>query len=181
MGMNQTLASVDCDATASTRSVLLSDVVASTSVIDSEGELAWLAMLERHARLINSIAEHHRGRVSNFLGDGFMVLFEDAADAVACAFRVQEASIVQGLLGIRIGVDHGDIYPYHDDWWVGRTIHIAARLTELCPSGDIVLSHRCFESARRRIALPVGVEQIVKLRGLSEPRTIHIVRPCERP
>jgi len=181
MSMNQTLASPGCDAAASTCSVLFSDVVASTSMIDSEGELVWLATLERHARLMSTLAEHHRGRVSNFLGDGFMVLFGEAADAVACAFRVQEASRVQGLLGIRIGVDHGDIYPYHDDWWVGRTIHIAARLTELCQPGDVVLSGRCFESARERIALPAGTTRLVHLRGLSAPRVIHVVRPCEQP
>lgn len=181
MGMDQTLTSVVDPGAASTHSVLFSDVVSSTSMIDSEGELAWLATLERHARLMNTLAQHHHGQVSNFLGDGFMVLFDCAADAVACAFRMQEASCVQGLLGIRIGIDHGDIYPYHDDWWVGRTIHVAARLTELCESGEVVLSESCFESAREQLALPVGAEHMVHLRGLSEPSVIHVVRPQERP
>jgi class 3 adenylate cyclase len=175
--MSETLASPLCNPIASTHSVLFSDVVSSTDMIDRDGELAWLATLERHARLLNSLAGHNSGSVSNFLGDGFMVLFDHAADAVACALRIQEASSVQGLLGIRIGVDHGDIYPYHEGWWVGRTIHHAARLTDLCDAGDVVLSQRCFDSARERIALPAGTEQVVHLRGFCEPSVVHIVRP----
>jgi len=162
-------------------SVLFSDVVASTSMIDSGGELAWLETLERHARLLRTLAGRHCGRVSNFLGDGFMVLFEDAADAVTCALRVQEASCVQGLLDIRIGIDHGNIYPYHEDWWVGRTIHVAARLTDVCEAGEVVLSKHCFDSARERVALPTGTECLVHLKGFCEPSLIHIVRPVGLP
>lgn len=164
-------------ADAVTRCVLFSDVVDSTHTIDERGDEVWLQLLERHARLVWAIAEHHGGQVVNFLGDGFMVMFEDAGEAVACALRMQYASDVQGLVGTRIGLDHGTVHPYREGWWVGRAIHVASRLTEIGGHGEVVLSHCCFEAASDRVALLDREQRVVQLRGLCEPSVIHVLRP----
>lgn len=163
------------------RSVLFSDVVASTALIDRCGDDAWLTIVDRHARAVCAVARHHRGDVVSFLGDGFMLMFAEPADAVQCALRLQTASRIQDLVHIRIGLDHGEVFHFRDDWYVGRTIHLAARLADVCGNGEIVVSHRCLERARRRIATPRTEPRRLHIRGMREPCTVHVVRPERAP
>jgi class 3 adenylate cyclase len=161
------------------RTVLFSDVVRSTALVDEFGDAAWLDIVDRHAQDIASAADAHAGVVHNFMGDGFMIVFERPSGAVACAVRLQRGSTVAGALGLRIGIDHGEVYPFRDTWLVGRTIHVASRLTDLCPDGGIAISGAA--AARASDVVPhrsVQVE-LVAVRGLSEPCLVHVVDPAE--
>ncbi len=158
------------------RSVLFSDVVASTELIDRRGEDVWLNLVDRHARAVCALAQSHGGDVVSFLGDGFMLMFDDAADALTCAVRLQTASQIQGLMRIRIGLDHGDVFRYRKDWYVGRTIHVAARLADLCDDSEIIVSGRCMRRARRSMAAPTSEARTLAIRGLREPCDVHVIR-----
>lgn len=160
-----------------TRTVLFSDVVRSTAFIDECGDHAWLEMVGDHARTIRTTVSRHGGTIASFLGDGFMVIFEDPCEALACALELQENSIDEELPGLRIGLDHGAIHPFEDGWWVGRTIHIASRLTDMCRSGDVVVSDRCFAAARPDVDDERIDTRLVAVRGLCEPCLVHAVAP----
>jgi class 3 adenylate cyclase len=161
------------------RSVLFSDVVASTEMIDRRGDDAWLALVDRHARAVCAITRHHCGDVVSFLGDGFMLMFENPTDALQCAMRLRTASRVQDLVHIRIGLDHGQIFRYRDDWYVGRTIHVAARLADLCGDDEIIVSGRCMDHARRGMALPASETCRMAIRGLREPCDVYVLKAGE--
>lgn len=160
------------------RTVMFSDVVRSTELIDRYGDVAWFDVVERHARTVDSAARAHGGTVASFMGDGFMVLFDRPSDALACADRLHRAASTRGLPGLRIGIDHGEVYAFRTDWWVGLTIHTASRLTDLSPEGGIAISHRSL--ATTGASLPHGAvdARLVAIRGLSEPCLVHLVRPC---
>ena len=162
------------DAPPSTRSVLFTDVVASTQLIDTHGERVWLDHVEQHAERVATVARRHAGDVSSFLGDGFMVVFDDPVDAISAGIELQLESAQEGLLGIRVGIDHGDVYPFRDGWWVGRTIHLASRLTDLCTRGQVAVSDRCYEPVSKRLAVPRSHARLVAIRGLDEPCLVHV-------
>lgn len=162
------------DAPPTTRSVLFTDVVASTQLIDTHGERVWLDHVEHHADRVATVARRHAGEVSSFLGDGFMVVFDDPADAIAAGVELQLETAQQNLPGIRVGVDHGDVYPFRDGWWVGRTIHLASRLTDLCERGQVAVSDRCYAPIRKHLALPSSSSRLVAIRGLDEPCLVHV-------
>lgn len=159
------------------RTVLFSDVVRSTAFIDERGEHAWLAMVGDHARTIRTTSGRHGGVIATFLGDGFMVIFEDPREALACAFELQSNSIDEELPGLRIGLDHGAIHRFEQAWWIGRTIHIASRLTEMCRSGDVVVSDGCLAAARQELCGPRVDTRLVAIRGLCEPCLVHAIAP----
>lgn len=161
------------------RSVLFSDVVASTELIDHQGEDVWLNLVDRHARMVCALAHGNGGDVVTFLGDGFMLMFDDPSDALTCAIRMQTASLVQGLMRIRIGLDHGDVFRYRQDWFVGRTIHVAARLSDLCDENEIIVSRRCMRQARLGVAAPVSETRSLPIRGLRAPFDVHVLRAGE--
>ena len=162
------------DAPPSTRSVLFTDVVASTRLIDTHGERVWLAHVDQHADRVATVARRHAGDVSSFLGDGFMVVFDDPVDAISAGIELQLESTHEGLLGIRVGIDHGDVHTFRDGWWVGRTIHLSSRITDLCERGQVAVSDRCREPVRKRLALPRSRPRLVAIRGLDEPCLVHV-------
>ncbi len=168
------------DTNAVVKTVLFSDVVASTRMASSHGDAAWLQLVDRHTRAVCAIVGTHGGELAGFLGDGFMVLFDDPAEAVVCALKIGEAARVQDLFGIRIGLDHGPVIPYRRHWYVGMTIHVAARLSDRCRSGEVLLSDRCYAAAKERTAVPAVVSTTTSIRGLDRPITVHAIRRDRR-
>ena len=157
------------------QTVMFIDVVSSTEILNQCGDAAWLQRLDRHTRAMDTIVQRHGGELSSFLGDGFMILFSDPAEAVMCALKMQTAAVVQDLFMIRIGIDHGPVLAYGDSWHVGLTIHIASRLTDRCQPGEVVLSDRCYHLARAAAAVPPVRTTDVRIRGLEGLMTVHAV------
>ena len=157
------------------QTVMFIDVVSSTEILEQCGDAAWLRRLDRHTRAMHSIVQRHGGELCSFLGDGFMILFDDPGDAVVCSLKMQTAAAVQDLFMIRIGIDHGPVLAYGDSWHVGLTIHIASRLTDQCRPGEVVLSDRCYRLARDNAAVPPVRTTDVQIRGLQGLMTVHAV------
>src|SRR4051812_20384009 len=95
--------------------ILAADVAGYSRLMatDEEGTLQALKALRRE--LIDpSIASHH-GRIVKTAGDGMLVEFASAVDAVTCAVSVQESMAVRAASGsephiaFRIGINVGDI------------------------------------------------------------------------
>lgn len=162
--------------TALTKAVLFVDVVASTEFVRSHGDHAWRTAVHRHTRAVRAISAHRGGHVASFTGDGFLVLFDHPGVAVESALCIQRANAVQGFFDVRIGIEYGEILPFDDDWYVGMTLHVASRLTDLCGPGEVVMSDRCHRVALEQIAVPAVERSERTLRGLDQPLTVCVVR-----
>src|SRR6476661_1050415 len=111
---------------------------------DEEGTLAALKTLQRE--LIDPKIVEHGGRLVKTTGDGALVEFASAVDAVRCAMQIQRAMSernaaiqedrrIEFRIGINVGdiiIDEGDIY--------GDGVNIAARLEALAEPGAICVS-----------------------------------------
>jgi adenylate cyclase len=82
--------------------------------VDEEGTLA---ALKAHRReLIDPKIAEHRGRIVKTTGDGVLVEFASAVDALRCAMEIQRAMVERNAdipenhrVEIRIGINVGDI------------------------------------------------------------------------
>src|SRR5215471_1810461 len=88
--------------------ILVADVVGYSKLIgsDEEGTLAMLQALR--AEVIEPQVVKHAGRIFKSVGDGFLVEFASAVQAVTCANAIQETNAV-GRLPLRIGLHVGDV------------------------------------------------------------------------
>jgi adenylate cyclase len=82
--------------------------------IDEEGTLAALKACRRE--LIDPKIAEHRGRIVKTTGDGALVEFASAVDAVRCALEIQRSMTERNAeipedhrLELRIGINVGDI------------------------------------------------------------------------
>ncbi|MFO7856153.1 MAG: adenylate/guanylate cyclase domain-containing protein [Paracoccaceae bacterium] len=151
--------------------ILAADVVGYSARM-GEDEAATLAALRAlRAEVLGPTVGALGGRVVKSLGDGWLVEFGAAADAVACAMRVQDRLDAPGGLRLRIGVHLGDVTHEEDDVF-GDGVNVAARLEAEAAPGGIAISDPVYgaldgtlrpsfddggERALKNIARPVRV------------------------
>ncbi len=161
--------------------VLAADIVGYSRLMraDEEGTLARLKALRRE--LFEPKVREHRGRIVKLMGDGALVEFASAVDAVRCAVAVQEglaereAGVAEETaLALRLGINLGDIIIDAGDIY-GDGVNVAARLEGLAEPGGICLSASIHEQVRHKLDLGFEVlgEQTVK--NIAEPVRVYRV------
>jgi adenylate cyclase len=147
--------------------------------VDEEGTLAALKACRRE--LIDPKIAEHRGRIVKTTGDGALVEFASAVDAVRCAMEIQRAMAdrnadipesrrVEFRIGINVGdiiIDEGDIY--------GDGVNIAARLEGIAEPGGIYLSRAAYEQVVGKVAAAFTEVGVRSLKNIDTPVQIFRV------
>jgi adenylate cyclase len=137
---------------------ILAGDVAGYSVLMGVDEEGTLSRLNAHRReFLEPTIVGHRGRIVKRTGDGVLIEFGSAVDAVRCAMDVQSGMIDRNKpvprdkrIELRIGTHVGDIIIEEDDIF-GDGVNIAARLEGIAQPGGICLSDDTFRQVRGRI------------------------------
>src|SRR5688572_25259494 len=126
--------------------ILATDVVGYSRImgVDEVGTLRALRACRRE--LIDPAIAARHGRIVKTTGDGMLVEFASAVDAVACAIALQQGAARRNQdipedkrLVFRIGINLGDIISDKGDIF-GDGVNVAARLETLCEPGGICIS-----------------------------------------
>src|SRR5271165_1366624 len=137
--------------------VLAADVAGYSRLMgaDEEGTLARLKAVRK--ALVDPTIAKHRGRIVKTTGDGMLVEFASAVDAVRSAVEVQrgiggrnDALPLDQRIEFRIGVHVGDIIIDDNDIF-GDGVNVAARVENECEPGGVCLSGNAFEQVRGKI------------------------------
>jgi adenylate cyclase len=163
--------------------ILAADVVGYSAMVgkDEPGTLARVRTLRTD--LIEPVATTYGGRLFKTTGDGFLIAFASAVQALSCAIAIQERlnSEPEGLR-LRIGVHQGEVVEEGDDL-LGDGVIIAARLEPLAAPGGICISARVREDAAGKMALEVDDLGTPELKGIAGKIQVLRVRlgTVERP
>ena len=112
------------------------------------------------------IATARGGRVVP-AGDGLVLAFSSAAEAVRCAVEMQQLAGRDGL-ELRIGIDAGE--PELEDGEPrGPVVLTASRLCDAADAGQILASQVVLGVAAAHVAHPIRPTGTMRLRGLAEP------------
>ena len=159
--------------------VLAADVAGYSRLMgaDEEGTLARLRSVTK--TLVYPALALHRGRIVKTTGDGLLVEFASAVDAVRGATHVQRAmaghntSVPQDKrIEFRIGIHVGDIMVDGSDIF-GDGVNIAARLEGISEPGGICISGAAYDQVRDKLAFP-----FVELGDHSLKNIARAVRVC---
>jgi class 3 adenylate cyclase len=118
--------------------VLLTDIVGSTERAQDLGDRAWIALLDRHDRMVDAALHRFGGRAVKGTGDGVLATFDSPGRAIRCAVALREDLRHLGI-EIRAGVHTGEIETRGDDIG-GIGVHIAARVENQARPNEVLVS-----------------------------------------
>jgi len=120
------------------RTVLFTDIVASTQHAAAAGDERWRAVLQRFGEVTAELAERFGGAVVKSTGDGHLATFDGPTQAIRCAEALRAEAETLGI-EIRAGVHTGECELLDADIG-GIAVHIAARILAHAGAGDILVS-----------------------------------------
>ncbi len=153
--------------------VLMTDLVGSTAMADRVGPEAAEELRQEHFGLLRGVLERTGGREVKNLGDGLMVVFDGAAQSLACAVGMQQAVEArtrrsEERLGVRIGVSVGDA-TVEDGDYIGEPVVESARLCAHATGGQIVVNALVRRLASSRDGHRFRSLGGLELKDISEP------------
>jgi TolB-like protein/class 3 adenylate cyclase len=155
--------------------VLAADVAGYSRLmgLDEEGTLARLKAARK--TLVDPTIATHRGRIVKTTGDGMLVEFASAVDAVRCAIEVQHRMAEQSAdvlsdtrIEFRIGIHVGDII-FDDNDIFGDGVNIAARLEGIAEPGGVCISDDTYRQIRDRVDTAFDDKGETALKNIARP------------
>ncbi|MEX0815775.1 MAG: adenylate/guanylate cyclase domain-containing protein, partial [Dongiaceae bacterium] len=162
--------------------ILAADVAGYSRLMgaDEAGTLA--AVKAARKQVFQPLIAQHRGRIVKLMGDGALVEFASAVNAIECAVAVQARMVevnrdvpADRRIDLRIGVNLGDVIVEGSDIY-GDGVNIAARIEPLAEPGGICVSANVYEEVARKLDL--GFEDLGnhELRNIAQPVRVYRVR-----
>jgi adenylate cyclase len=143
-----------------------------TELHGDEAAVSYAAVLRDVA---SAAARRHRGRLVKLLGDGAMLHFRHADDALAAAFDIVDPSASADLPPAHAGIDTGRVIERDGDYF-GRTVNRAARLSAFAPAGSVVVTPETVAAADGERFRFESLGR-VQLRNVPEPIEPFAARP----
>ena len=120
------------------RTVLFTDIVASTQHAATNGDERWRAVLHRFGEISTDLTQRFGGAVVKSTGDGHLATFDGPTQAIRCAEAVRDDAETLGIQ-IRAGIHTGECDLLDADIG-GIAVHIAARILSQAGADEILVS-----------------------------------------
>jgi class 3 adenylate cyclase len=118
--------------------LLVSDIVESTSMLAQIGDAAWRDLLGLHVERSRAELAQYRGTEVDLAGDGLLATFDGPARALRCAVAIRASALADGLQ-VRSAVHVGEV-ELVGDRVRGLAVHEAARIAVSAGPGEILVS-----------------------------------------
>ena len=119
------------------RTVLFTDMVASTEHAAATGDERWRAVLHRFGEITAELTQRFGGTVVKSTGDGHLATFDGPTQAIRCAEALRADAETLGI-ELRAGIHTGECELLDADIG-GIAVHIAARILGHAGAGDILV------------------------------------------
>ena len=155
--------------------ILAADMVGYSRLVELD-ETGTLARLKTHRiELIDPSIAKNNGRIVKTTGDGMLIEFASAADAVECAVEIQRRMARRNAdveperqIRFRIGINLGDIIVEDDDV-LGDGVNIAARLQTIADAGGISVSQAVRDELAHKLDIRFEDMGEQALKNISRP------------
>jgi adenylate cyclase len=155
--------------------ILAADVVGYSRLVEQDEGGTLTALKARRREVLEPLLAKHQGRIVKLMGDGVLVEFASAVNAVGCAIELQQDMATANAalpddrrIVLRIGINLGDVIVDAGDLH-GDGVIVAARLEQLAEPGCVYVSGAIFEQVRGKIALAFDCLGDKPLKNIASP------------
>ena len=156
--------------------IMFTDMVDYTTMSERNEVLA-LTLLEEHRKLLRPVFARHGGREVKTIGDGFLVEFPSALEAVRCALEIQQIMSKRNQsvpserkIQLRVAVHLGDV-EHRDGDVYGDAVNIASRIQSLADPGGICITQQVFDHIKNNEefhTMALGQSQLKNVHALTQ-------------
>jgi adenylate cyclase len=163
--------------------ILFADVVGYSRLTGQDEVGTWQRLQDVLRGVIGPKVKAHAGHIVRIKGDGILVEFPSAVEAVVSAVALQQAMVEKNTtlveaqrIKLRIGINLGDILTDDTDIH-GDGVNIAVRLEPLAEPGGICISGTVHEHVRGKLAYPFKNCGDQDLKNIAYPVRIYSLGP----
>ena len=155
--------------------ILVADVVGYSRMMEADEAGTYKTLKQRRSQVLDPLVKAHGGRIVKLMGDGVLVEFASAVEAVEAAIELQrkmkeanaDVSEARQIL-LRIGINVGDVIGEGSDIY-GEGVNIAARLETLAEPGGICMSEKVHNEIQGKIPIVMKDLGLVQLKNITAP------------
>jgi class 3 adenylate cyclase len=160
------------------KAILVMDISGSTTMNSKFGDERWFKMRQWHLLQMQAAIAIHKGYVFKDTGDGLMVGFGSAKEAVMCALEMQRLSLesvpdADIVIPIHVGIEIGEPIESAGDLF-GSSVNMATRIAGEARAGQTLVSSSVRDIIEATSELRAGEGISVQLKGFAEQ---HLVYP----
>jgi class 3 adenylate cyclase len=159
--------------------VVFTDLHGSTAVFEALGNAKATEAVTEITNWVGQQCVQAGGRLVKTLGDGVLVMFSEAQNAVDAVVHIQRAHSKRILrvpanlrMPMRIGVASGEVEVVAGDCY-GDAVNVAARLCDLCGPSQIWANAAAVNTIEEGPGMTLRVLGPINIRGRSEPCTVY--------
>ncbi|MBA3447634.1 MAG: adenylate/guanylate cyclase domain-containing protein, partial [Pseudaminobacter sp.] len=161
--------------------ILAADVVGFSRLMEADEVGTLEALKARRRNILDPLIAKHQGRMVKVMGDGVIVEFASAVNAVQCAIDLQEATANANTtipearrIVLRIGINLGDVIVDGSDLY-GDGVNVAARIESVCEPGRVCISSSVHDQVKRK--LDIGFDDLgtKAMKNIAEPVRVYRV------
>ena len=155
--------------------------MSSTQLAVAIGDTEWYEVLQRHHSLVDAHVRAHRGRIVKNQGDGYMLCFRSARQALLFSIGLQrdlERQHVEApdlAVRVRVGLHVGEVMVDDTGDLIGRHVVVAARIADLADGGEILASALVKQIAEPRGDIAFVDPREVALKGIGGTEVVYRV------
>ncbi len=162
--------------------ILAADVVGYSRLVEADeaGTVARLKSIQ--TELLQPMIARDGGRVVKVMGDGVLVEFGSAVDAVRNALAIQtemarrNADVAEmDRITFRVGINVGDVIVEGDDIH-GDGVNVASRLEGLCKPGGVYVSGTVYDQATGKLSASFEDLGEKTVKNITRPVRVYAVR-----
>ena len=163
-----------------TVTLLFTDIEGSTAMTVRLGDLRAQEVLRAHNSIVREQVEVHGGFEVKSMGDGFMLAFSSARNAIDCATYIQCSFAGYNdqhpaePIRVRMGLHTGEAIKEGEDFF-GKNVILAARIASKADGGRILVSSLSKELTESSEDIRFGQAVEVELKGLPGTSRVYQV------
>jgi adenylate cyclase len=160
--------------------ILFSDIEESTALNERVGDRAWVKLIGEHDKMVRKLVNKRSGHVVKSQGDGFMIAFAHAEQAVRCGIDMQDALHRDAQhkrrngIRVRIGIHMGRSVRRGDDLF-GRNVAMAARVAAEACGGEVLVSNTVHDALNGCEDLTFDGGRDAELKGFAGMHRLYAV------
>ncbi|MHB1907246.1 MAG: adenylate/guanylate cyclase domain-containing protein [Nitrososphaerales archaeon] len=167
--------------------IMFVDLVGYTK-LSQKNESTAIQLLYEEREILRAAFARYGGKEIKTIGDGFLVEFASALDAVRCAVAIQSSVRQRNVssetgesIQVRIGIHAGDVIHSEDDI-LGDAVNVASRIEPIAEPGGICISDIVQNHLRNKIENPMISLGRMQLKNLEQPMEVFkvVVTPWQK-